>query len=88
MRRFFLTSMLAIGCNLAGCVGGIQETMVDPVKAVQSVVGTITTVTKPTDATQQEGPVGTASYAISVSITIDPGQMPDGSADGQGTTAQ
>lgn len=85
MRLFFLMSMLVVECGLAGCAGELPETAVDSAKAIQSVVGT---AAKPAVDPQQEGSASTASYTISVSITIDPGLLPDGGTDAQGTAAQ
>lgn len=85
MRLFISTSVLIIGCCLAGCAGELQGTKVQPAKPIRFVVGT---VADSTVAPQQEGSAGSASYAISVSITIDPGQVPDGNTDGQEKTAQ
>ena len=85
MRLFICTSVLVVSCCLAGCAGEIQDIKAEPAKAIQSTVGT---AVNPTVAPQQEGSPGTASYTISVSLTIDPGQGPDGNADGQGKAAQ
>ena len=78
MRAFILTSILAVGCSLAGCAGELQNTKAEP--AIQLVVGA---VTNPTVAPQQQASPSTVSYTISVSVTLDPEEVPDGSADGQ-----
>lgn len=85
MRRFILTNLLVGAFCLAGYAGEPQETTVEPANAVQSAVET---VDNPTVPPEQEGSPGTTSFMISVSITIDPGQVPDDSTDVQGAEAE
>lgn len=84
MRLFYVTSVLVVVCSLFGCAGEIPATMAEQAKALQLATGT---ATKPTVAIQREGSIDTTSYTVSVSITIEPAQVPSGSADDQETAS-